>query len=1078
MQWLTEICVRRPVFAMMIIAAMVVAGGAAYLSLGVDRLPKMDLPQVTVRCSYIGAAPEEMESEITQILEDAIATVQGIDEFRSISSDGNSMIMITFKLDRDIDAAAQDIRDAVNSVLNRLPPNADPPVIQKQDTDSSPVMSLAISGPSTRNTRELYLLAEEHVKKVIESAQGVGEASIAGATDRAVQINIEARRLAAYGLSIVDVRDAIARQNVEVPGGRVDAGRIELGLRTNGRVNQPRDFLDLVVATVGTNPVRIRDLGNVVDGSKEARTMARLNGEPAVVVQIQRQSGANTVEVIEAIKEKLPLCRKRLPSDVEVTIIQDQSRYINAALHEIRGHLIIGSVLASAVVLVFMRSWRSTLISAVAIPTSIIATFAVMKALNFTLNNVTMLALVLMVGVVIDDAIVVLENVYHWIEEKGYSPWEATLRGTKEIGLAVLATTLSLVIVFLPVSFLSSVTGRMLYEFGLTASASILVSMIVSFTLTPMMCSRMLRPVKKTTDGAAASRRGFYHAIEVGYDWCLRWSLKHRWIVLAVSLATIAANVPLYNMVRQDYIPTNVDESEFEVNVTIPEGATIGTTNNTLTVVEQELREVPGIETMLASVGGRGFSRVNSAEIYVRLKKIEDRTFSLGRLWKATLAGNPSAAFEGNFSQRDVMQEIRRRLAKYEDLRISVRNQTSLRTSSPVDIDFVISGLELKPLAYYAEQLRDKVAEIPGIVDVDTTLRLNKPELHAHIDRERAASLGVNVRDIADTLRIAVGGDDRVSRYLDRQVDDAYDVELRLIGIDRSSREAISQLYVRAHPTSESTSMASLDTTLGVPVSTSLTRLSNVVQFENDQSAARIDRIDRQRMCAVRANVAPGYALADRLAAVQAAAEELHLPPTFSTRVIGRGRELERTFHDFTWTFVLSFIFMYIILAAQFEHLIHPLTILFSLPLAVPFGLLSLWWGNETLNLYSAVGILVLFGVVKKASILQVDHINQLRLKGADRATAILVGNRDRLRPILMTTIAFVAGMLPLLVGTGPGSEERRSIAVLAVGGQTLSLLLTLVAVPVLYTFFDDLGSMLQRALRWESGEELNAKSQ
>lgn len=1059
MQWLAEICVRRPIFAVMIVLAMVVAGAAAYLQLGVDRFPKMDLPTIYVSTTYPGASSQEVESEVTQLLEDAVATVAGIDELRSISSEGTSLLLLTFNINRNLDAAAQDVRDAVNSVLNRFPLGTYPPIIRKQDTDSTPILSLAVSGP--REPRELYILADQYVKSVIESAHGVGEARIVGTSDRAIQVNVQANRLAAYQLSIAQVHQALARQNAEVPGGRVDIGIRELGLRTLGRLESPRDFEDLVVATVNGNAIRLRDLGEVLDSQKEIRTFARLDGKPAVVIPVQRQSGTNTVEVIAAVKERLNRCRALLPPDVSVDVIQDQSRYIHAAMNEVQGHLISGSILASVVVLAFMRSWRSTLIAAIAIPASIISTFAMMRFLDFTLNNVTMLALVLMVGVVIDDAIVVLENVFHCIEEKRLPPKEAAIVGTREIGLAVLATTLSLVIVFLPVSFLSSVTGRMLYQFGLTATVAILVSMLVSFSLTPMMCSRLLRPVSSTRN-QPASRGGFYWYIDVAYHAMLRWSLRHRWAVTTLSLATIASIFPLYQMVQKDYVPTNVDESEFEVGVSAPEGTSLATMDATMQALEEEIQGIPGVTRMLATVGGRGISRVNSADIYVRLQDIDSRTFSLGRLIRGILAGDPGAAFRGNFTQREKMQEVRRRLAKFPDVRCSVRNQTSLRQGAPVDIDFVLTGPSLEELARYSLMLREKASKIPGVVDTDTTLRLDKPELLVDIDRHRAANLGVDVQVIADTLRIAVGGDDRVSRFRDASLDDAYDVELRLVGIDRSSPEAISQLYVPARPTDRTRARG---LAAGGEAASFVTRLDNLVSFRRDVAPARIDRLDRQRMSALRANIAPGYALADRLEAVQAAADSLQLPDSYGTRVMGRGRELERTMADFGWTFVLSFIFMYIILAAQFEHLVHPFTILFSLPLAIPFGLISLWMGGESLNLYSALGILVLFGVVKKASILQVDHTNQLRDLGMTCHDAILQANRDRLRPILMTTISFVAGMLPLLLGTGPGAEERRSIAVLAVGGQTLSLLLTLLAVPVVYSLLDDASRLFSRLL-------------
>ena len=1063
MYWLAEICVRRPVFALMIVMALVVAGAASFPQLGVDRFPNMDLPSVYVRTVYPGAASQEVESEVSQVIEDAVATVAGIDELRSISSDGTSMVMVTFNLHRNLDAAAQDVRDAVGSVLNRLPPGLDPPVVQKQDTDSSPIITLAVSGP--RTSTELFLLADRFVKNVIESAPGVGQVTIAGAADRAVQVNIDARRLAAQQLSILQVRDALAWQNAEIPGGRMDEGRRERALRTLGRVEHARDFPDLVVATIGGTPIRLSDLGTVRDATKEVRTLARLDGKPAVVLQVQRQSGENTVKVIEGIKQRMPRCRSLLPADVQVTVIQDQSRYILAALHEIEGHLIAGSILACITVLLFMRSWRSTLIAGVAIPASIVATFAFMKAFDFTLNNVTMLALVLMVGVVIDDAIVVLENVFHCIEEKGMDPFEASIAGTREIGPAVLSTTLSLVIVFLPVSFLSSVTGRMLFEFGITATVAIMVSMLISFTLTPMMCSKLLKKGIVSASGPA-SRRGFYHWLEVGYLWCLKYSLRYRWLVLLLSLAVVAANVPLYQLVKQDYIPTNVDESEFEVRVTAPEGASLTSMDAALARVEREVAGVEGVELVLATVGSRGISGVNRGEIFVRLADIKTRSFSLARLWRGLLKGDPGEAFRGNFSQRDKMTEVRKRLNELPDLTVSVRNLTSLRQGAPVDIDYSITGPDLETLVDFSDKLKAKAKEIPGIVDVDTTLKLDKPELLVSIDRQRAAALGVEVRDIAETLRVAVGGDDRVSRYRDATVDDAYDVELRLVGIDRRDVESISQLYVRTGSEGERSEVrgqrsenGNLTTDLRSPTS-GLTRIDNVVDFSFATAPARIDRLDRQRMVGLRANLGPGYALSDRVRALNEAAKEVGIPPGFETRVLGRGREMERTLSDFVWTFALSFVFMYIVIAAQYEHLVHPFTILLSLPLAVPFGLLSLYWGGETLNLYSALGILVLFGVVKKASILQVDHTNVLRAKGLSRLDAIMQANRDRLRPILMTTIAFVAGLLPLLIGTGPGAEERRSIAVLAVGGQTLSLLLTLLAVPVIYAYFDDIGAL------------------
>ncbi|MGN6133405.1 MAG: efflux RND transporter permease subunit, partial [Aureliella sp.] len=555
--------------------------------------------------------------------------------------------------------------------------------------------------------------------------------------------------------------------------------------------------------------------------------------------------------------------------------------------------------------------------------------------------------------------------------------------------------------------------------------------------------------------------------LERFYLWSLRLSLRYRLVVMVLSVLVIASNFWLYNMVQQDYIPTNVDESEFEVSLMAGEGTNLTSMNECMMRAEKMISDIDGIDLLMTTVGTRGFGGVNRGDIYVRLRNHEERVFTLKRLWNGLLAADPGAAFRGNFSQRDKMNEIRQKLRSIDGVRASVRNLTSLRTGAPVDIDFSITGTDVQALADFSERLRDKAMTLPGIVDVDTTLRTDKPEMLARIDRERAAALGIDAQEIADTLRIAVGGDDRVSRYRDLSVDDAYDVELRLVGMDRRDKESISQLYVRARPNLSSDPELTL--TSASSSGTALSRIDNVVEFNFGDSIARIDRLDRQRMVAVRANVAAGYALADRIQALQAAAEEIGLPPGFETRVLGRGRELERTLQDFIWTFALSFVFMYIVLAAQFENMVHPITILLSLPLAVPFGLISLYWGGETLNLYSALGILVLFGVVKKASILQIDHTNNLRSKGMNRFDATIQANRDRLRPILMTTISFVAGLLPLLIANGPGAEERRSIAVLVVGGQTLSLLLTLLAVPVIYTYLDDVGQFLLRVTKQHS---------
>jgi HAE1 family hydrophobic/amphiphilic exporter-1 len=663
-----------------------------------------------------------------------------------------------------------------------------------------------------------------------------------------------------------------------------------------------------------------------------------------------------------------------------------------------------------------------------------------------------------MVGIVIDDAIVVLENIFRFVEEKGVSPFEAARAATADIGLAVMATTLSLVVIFIPVSFMSSISGRFLYQFGITAAVAVLVSLLVSFTLTPMMSARLLRTGETGHGGAAApaSRGGFYGWLDRGYTASLRFAMRHRILVTAVAVAVALSTIPLYRVLRQDYLPGNVDEGEFNVFVTAPQGTSLAGIEQIMWAVEGEIRATRGVRVVLATAGGGFLGGVSEGRAYVRLAPHEERVFSIERFFASLVRGDPGAAFRGNYSQREVMQEIRGRLRRFRDLRVAIRNLVGFNIGGgSFDVDFVLRGPDLQALSRYAESLRAR-ADALGLIDADTTLRLDKPELRVRIDRPRAADLGLDPGRIGEAVRIMVGGEEEVTRFRDPAVNEDYDVQLRLREEDRVQPEAIGRLYVARE-------------------GGGLVRLDNVARIEPVLSASRIDRLDRQREVRLRASVAPGYALADRIEVLRQAVAEMKLPPGYTTRVSGRARELERTFVEFAWAFLLSIVFMYMILAAQFENLVHPFTILLSLPLCLPFALGALWLTGNTINLYSTLGVLVLFGVVKKNAILQIDHMNNLRAAGLDRAQAILQGNRDRFRPILMTTLTFVAGMIPLALGTGPGAEERRVIAAVVIGGQTLSLLLTLLATPVVYSLLDDLGLALGRGARTRQAAAVGA---
>ena len=644
MQKLAEICVRRPVFATMLILAMTVVGAFSAMGLGVDRFPKIDLPVISVLTANPGASPQEVETEITDRIEGAVNTVSGIDELRSTSIEGMSQVFITFSLDKDADVAAQEVRDKVDQVISALPETAEQPVVQKLDPDSSPIVLYAISAP--RSTIESTDIIKRDIKEQMESINGVGEVILYGGREREINVNVNPDRLRAYNLSVVDVANALRMQNMEMPGGRVEEGSRELTVRTLGRIIEPEEFNNVVIKTIEGYPVKIRDIGTVADTGVEPRSAASLNGTSAVVLAVRKQSGTNTVAVAEAVKERMAEIQPLLPKDFQVRLIRDQSEFINANLNAIKEHLILGGLLAALVVFVFLWNFRSTIIAAVAIPTSIITAFALMAALGYTLNSMTMLALTLMVGIVIDDAIVVLENIFRFVEEKGMHPFQAAIEGTREIGLAVMATTLSLLAVFVPVGFMGGIIGRFMSSFGLTAAAAIAVSLVVSFTLTPMLAARWIKPRKeepppagdaaapaKAHEAARKSRAGtgpstapMRHA---------RLAMAHRKTIVALCVLAVIAIVPLFMIAGVNFLPEE-DEAQFEITVRSPEGTSLAATQSVLVRMSRDVREqLPGVDSTLSVTGFGSQQVVNNGTIFVRLKQAKEREQSQQGLWPA-----------------------------------------------------------------------------------------------------------------------------------------------------------------------------------------------------------------------------------------------------------------------------------------------------------------------------------------------------------------------------------------------------------------------------------------------------------
>ena len=1067
MQKLAEICVRRPVFATVIILSLVVIGAFSYLKLGVDRFPNVEFPFVIVTTVLPGAAPEEIETELTDKIEEAVNTISGINELTSFSSENVSVVMISFDLEKDRDVATQEVRDKISTVAADLPSDAEPPIVQNFDPGAIPVVTIAVSGPGSQ--RDISEYVDKNLRRRLETVTGVGQVVVIGARPRQINVIVDNAKLAAQGLTAAQVVAALQAQNIQIPGGKVEQGQRDLTLRTYGRVTSPEQFGNIPITSVAGTPIRIRDVARIEDSMAEVESAATVGGKSAVVVQIRKQSGTNAIAVVEGIKERVQEILPQLPAGYKLDIIRDQSEFVLAAVGAVKEHLILGSIFAALIVWLFLSSprfwtvllmvgatlllytlvWghslpvpksigiplamiigvamflyfakksRPTLIAAVAIPSSLIATFAAMSYMGFTLNVITLLALTLAVGIVIDDAVVVLENIFRWMEEKKMSPAQAAVEGTKEVGLAVMATSLSLIVVFLPVAFMAGIVGRFMFSFGVTMAFAIAVSLLVSFTLTPMMAARYLRREDLSHEGTRD--KGLYAVVERTYMKMLDWSMAHRWVIVTLMVLVFFATVPLFTIVDKNFLPYD-DEGQFAITVRAPEGASVDTTMTILESIATRARRIPGVTNTVVTIGDDPQRTLNLGMVYVKL--------------------GPASEREDQYALMDrVRKEV---LPQYQRLNLitQVAPVNEFGGGTDAEVMFWIGGPDLNALDKYSKQLTEAIKDPKlGTTDVQTNFIVGKPELAVRIDRDKSTDLGVRVQDLAATLNVLVGGQQATSYY---EGGEEYEVHVRADEAARRNVAGISQIEVPA--------------ATGANV-----KLADLVNMEEGTGPSVINRYNRRRMVMVLANMQPGYSSQTVMTLLEQKAAALNMPKGFSYGFTGRAKEQQEMGMNFMLAFALSIIFMYLILAAQFESWVHPITILLSLPMTVPFALLSLVLLNESINIFSALGIVVLFGIVKKNSILQVDHTNQLRERGMERAEAIREANRDRLRPILMTTLAFVAGMIPLVVSSGTGAATNRAIGSTIIGGQTLVLLLTLLATPVLYSLFDDVQEWFRR---------------
>ncbi|MBI3476563.1 MAG: efflux RND transporter permease subunit [Acidobacteria bacterium] len=1008
----TEICVKHPVFTVMLIAFLVTLGAFSYRGLAVDLFPRADPATVNVEVRLPGATPEEMITGVVLPLEDAISSVSGVDEISVYSTEGFADITCTFVLERDIEGAAQDIREKVAAAINQLPRDTLPPVITKQDPQSDPIMTLLVSGPMSR--RELTEIADKQVRRAIQTVDGVGSVDLNGGQQRQIRVLLDAQKLTSHNFTVLDVRQALQRENIEAPGGRMITGPQELGLRTLGRVTSADQFSDVVVGTQGGIPIRVRDVAQVEDSAQELRTWSALfrkneAAQDIVSIQVLRQSGANTVKVADNVRSKVAELQSQLPPGVKLLVIHDISDFIKASVHSLIEHLILGSILASLIVWLFMRNWRAVIIAAVAIPASVIATFTLMRGMDFSLNNMTLLALTLSVGIVIDDAIIVLENIFRFMEEKGKGPIQAAIEATREIGLAVMATTLSLIIIFLPIAFMTGYARKYVNSFGWTMAMAILVSLLVAFTLTPMMSSRLLR---LNTTGKTSHSGKLLLYVEDRYMKMLQWSLAHRGAIILICAATFLSTFGLYRLVGRDWIPAD-DQSELLSSFTLPEGTSLQKTSEMATDIAKRVVALPEVTFVQSLTHGP----TNHAHLFIGLVPRGER----------------------KLSHQQLATRVRGILAGYRNITYNVRLPSVLGGEIYFPIAAVIRGPDLGQLAEISKKVADRMRKYPDLVDVNPSLNLNTPELQVKVDRQRAADIGVRMTDISDAVRLFYSGEDEITRF--KEGSEQYPVTMQLLQEQRDNPDVLNRMMV---PSSK----------LGQ------VRLESVASIGRGFGPASLWRYNREFQVSVYANVTSGYPLDVAAGHTMQSIKEIGLPAGYSYLFSGQVKVLEETTWNLLLAMLLASVFMYMVLAAQFESFSHPFIIMLTLPLSIPFALFSLWITGRALSLWSALGMFLLLGIVKKNGILQVDYTNRLIAEGMPLREAILEANRVRLRPILMTTLSIIAGLIPVAIGLGAGSEQRASIAVTIIGGQTLCLLLTLLVVPVAYSYLSELQSL------------------
>ncbi len=1011
---LTEISIKRPIFTTMMMLALVVLGVFSYLRLGVDQMPNVEFPYVVVQTTLRGAGPEEIESSITKPIEESVNTISGIEDLSSTSYEGVSSVLIKFKLEKDGDVAAQEVRDKINAVLAQLPQGTDQPVVSKLDIGAMAVVNIVVSG--NRDLIELTQFAKKKIKENIETVSGVGSVNIVGGREREIHIMINPMKMASLNLSIKQIKDAITQQNIEIPGGKVELPTKDFVLRTLGRIKSVEDFNSIVIANVNGAPIHISDIARVEDTGERMTSASFLNGKPAVTLVVKKQSGSNTVEVVKDIRARVQKIQSIIPPGMETKIVGDQSEFIKDSVNTVEEHLILGALFAGLMVLIFMGDFRSTIISAMAIPTSVIATFIFLDYAGFTLNTMTLMGLTIAVGIVIDDAIVMLENIYRHMEERKISPVKAALEGSAEISFAVIAMSLSLIVIFVPLAYMGGIIGRFVKSYGLTIAFAIAISTFVALTLTPMMCALFLKVKSSEKTKFQKFTDHINDSLASKYIVMLEWALTHRKIMVISSIGIMLSMIPLFMFIGKDFMPTD-DTGQYQITVKAAEGTNLEVMKKIFAQIEAENKTIPYVTTTLSSVGTGtgatlgGASATNEGYVTVELVDLSKRP-----------------------PLEKIMATVREMMNKYTGLRIAVTAAGGFGGGEKA-LQYVVAGPDLEKLQIYAGAVADHLKTLKNVVDVDMSFSYAKPEYRVEIDRARSHDLGVKIEDIANSLRTMVGGEEDITKFKDG--DELFQVRVRAESNYRNRKDMIETMVVPG-------------------LDGNMVRLDNVAKVVEGVGPTQIERLNRQRKITVEANTI-GMPLGTMIEEADKAFKKLNAPVEYTGSATGRSKELGNMLMGFVTAFLMAFIFIYIVLASQFESFVYPIAIIIALPLTLPFAVISLFLSGQSITLFGIMGIFMLFGIVKKNAILQVDYTNTLRAKGMARHEASIEANRTRLRPILMTTMTLVVCMIPTALGTGAGTGSRRAMAWVIIGGQSLSLLITLLMTPVTYTLFDDL---------------------